>query len=93
MFTTSAAFGGDAMSVCGQIADRIYLDESDYITDTDFDLIFAISWECKDIGALFFSSTPIGARKCFWQCCTDPKMHFHEENEFRTQSSEQGYRH
>lgn len=36
MFTTSAAFGGDAMSVCGQIADRIYLDESDYITDTDF---------------------------------------------------------
>ena len=107
LFTTGAASGGGAMSVRGQTADRIYLDESDYMMDSDFDSILAIAGEREDIG-VFLSSTPTGARKRFWQCCTDPKMHFHEfhfpstcnpqwsakmEEEFRAQLSEQGYIH
>ena len=85
----------------------IYLDESDYLQDADFDSILAVAGERPGI-KVFLSSTPTGARKRFWQCCTDPKMHFKEfhypsmcnpqwgpkmEEEFRAQLSEQGYIH
>lgn len=75
--------------------------------DADFDSILMLAGERPDIG-VFLSSTPTGARKRFWQCCTDPKMHFKEfhfpsmcnpdwgpemEEEFRAQLSEAGYTH
>ena len=78
-----------------------------YMADADFDSILAIAGERPGI-KVFLSSTPTGARKRFWQCCTDPKMHFKEfhypstcnpqwgpkmEEEFRAQLSEQGYIH
>ena len=106
-FTTGAASGGGAASLRGQRADEIYLDESDYLADADFDSILAIAGERNDIG-IFLSSTPTGARKRFWQACTDPNMHFKQfhfpsmcnpnwgpkmEEQFRAQLSEQGYIH
>ena len=106
-FTTGASSGGGASSIRGQRADLILLDESDYMADADFDSILAIAGEREGIG-IFLSSTPTGARKRFWQCCTDPKMHFKEfhfpsmcnpqwgpkmEEEFRAQLSENGYTH
>ncbi len=106
-FTTGASSGGGATSVRGQRADEILLDESDYMMDSDFDSILAVAGEREGI-KVFLSSTPTGARKRFWQCCTDPKMHFKEfhfpsmcnpqwgpkmEEEFRAQLSEQGYVH
>lgn len=78
-----------------------------YMQDADFDSILMLAGERPDIG-VFLSSTPTGARKRFWQCCTDPKMHFKEfhfpsmcnpdwgpemEEEFRAQLSEAGYTH
>lgn len=106
-FTTGASSGGGAASVRGQRADEILLDESDYMQDADFDSILAIAGEREGI-KIFLSSTPTGARKRFWQCCTDPKMHFKEfhfpsmcnpnwgpkmEEEFRSMLSENGYVH
>ena len=106
-FTTGAGTGNGAVSFRGQRADSLYLDESDYMSDADFDSILAIAGEREGI-RVFLSSTPTGARKRFWQCCTDPKMHFKEfhypstcnpnwgpkmEEEFRAQLSEQGYVH
>lgn len=75
--------------------------------DEDFDSVLAIAAEREGI-RVFLSSTPTGARKRFWQCCTDPKLHFKEfhfpstcnpnwgpkmEEEFRAQLSESGYQH
>lgn len=106
-FTTGASSGGGAQSLRGQRSDSIYIDESDYLADADFDSILAIAGEREGI-KVFLSSTPTGARKRFWQCCTDPKMHFKQfhfpstcnpqwgpkmEEEFRAQLSEQGYIH
>lgn len=106
-FTTGASSGGGATSVRGQRADEVLLDESDYMADADFDSVLAVAGEREGI-KIFLSSTPTGARKRFWQCCTDPKMHFKEfhfpstcnpqwsakmEEEFRAQLSEQGYVH
>ena len=106
-FTTGASSGSGAASVRGQRADYLYLDESDYMSDADFDSILMLAGERSDIG-VFLSSTPTGARKRFWQCCTDPSMHFKEfhfpsmcnpnwgpqmEEEFRAQLSEAGYTH
>ena len=105
-FTTGAASGGGADNIRGQRADSIYLDESDYMNDSDFDSIMALQGERSGI-SVFLSSTPTGARKRFWKCCTDPKMHFKEfhypsmcnpdwspemEEEFRAQLSEAGYK-
>lgn len=78
-----------------------------YLANADFDAILAIAGEREGI-KVFLSSTPTGARKRFWQACTDPKMHFKQfhfpsmcnpqwgpkmEEEFRAQLSEQGYIH
>ena len=78
-----------------------------YMSNADFDSILAIAAEREGI-KVFLSSTPTGARKRFWQACTDPSMHFKEfhfpstcnpnwgpdmEEEFRSQLSEQGYIH
>lgn len=90
-----------------RVQKEIYIDESDYLADADFDSILAIAGERDNIG-IFLSSTPTGARKRFWQACTDPKMHFKQfhypsmcnpqwgpkmEEEFRATLSEQGYVH
>lgn len=77
------------------------------MNDSDFDSILAL--DAEGVGtSVFLSSTPTGARKRFWQCCTDPKMHFKEfhfpsmcnpnwnpemEEEFRAQLSQAGYTH
>ena len=44
-FTTGAASGGGADNIRGQRADAIYLDESDYMNDSDFDSIMALQGE------------------------------------------------
>ena len=106
-FTTGAASGGGADNIRGQRADAIYLDESDYMNDADFDSIMALQGERPGI-SVFLSSTPTGERKRFYQCCTDPKLGFKEfhypsmcnpdwspemEDEFRAQLSQAGYTH
>lgn len=106
-FTTGASSGRGGASIRGQRADRIYIDESDYMGDSDFDAVLMIAGERDDI-YVTLSSTPTGARKKFYQCCTDKRMHFKEfyfpsmcnpnwgprmEEEFRAQLSESGYIH
>ena len=105
--STGAGTSNGAVSLRGQRADAIALDESDYMNDEDFDSILAIAGEREGI-SIFLSSTPTGARKRFWQCCTDPKMGYKEfhypstlnpnwspkmEEEFRAQLSPSGYVH
>jgi replicative DNA helicase len=106
-FTTGARSGSAGASLRGQKADTIAIDESDYMADADFDAVLAIAAERQGI-KIFLSSTPTGARKMFYKCCTDPNMHFKEfyfpstcnpqwcdamEAEFRAILSETGYIH
>ena len=49
-FTTGASTGTGAANLRGQRADHLYLDESDYLSDSDFDSILAIAGERKGIG-------------------------------------------
>ena len=48
-FTTGAGTGNGAVSFRGQRADSLYLDESDYMSDADFDSILAIAGEREGI--------------------------------------------
>lgn len=106
-FTTGASSGTGGASIRGQRADWIYLDEVDYMNDSDFDSVLTIAGERDDIG-ITMSSTPTGRRGKFYQACTDPKLgfteHYHPsmhnpnwgpkmEAEFRALLSEQGYVH
>lgn len=106
-FTTGAGTGSAAGSVRGQKADRLYLDEMDYMNDADFDALIAIAAERDDITQLI-SSTPTGRRGKFWQICTDKNMGYEEyhfpstmnpnwneamEADFRNTLSPEGYVH
>lgn len=106
-FTTGAASGSGAASIRGQRADWVFMDEVDYMADSDFDTVTAIAAERSDIG-ITMSSTPTGKRSHFYAACTKPEMgyteHYHPsthnpnwgprmEAEFRAQLSEQGYIH
>ena len=72
--------------------------------DSDFDTIATIAAERPDI-TMFISSTPTGARKKFYECCTNKDLGYKEfhfpsscnpnwgpemEAEFRSQLSDQG---
>lgn len=104
-FTTGASSGSGGASIRGQRADYIYMDETDYMADSDFDTVTTIAAERNDIG-IFMSSTPTGKRSRFYEACVNKKLgfteHYHPsthnpnwcdemEAEFRAQLSEQGY--
>lgn len=106
-FTTGASSNSGAASLRGQKCDALYLDEMDYMGDSDFDTIATIAAERPDI-TMFISSTPTGARKKFYECCTNKELGYKEfhfpsscnpnwcpemEAEFRSQLSDQGYVH
>lgn len=106
-FTTGVSSKSGAASLRGQKCDALYLDEMDYMGDSDFDTIATIAAERPDI-TMFISSTPTGARKKFYECCTNKSLGYKEfhfpstcnpnwgptmEAEFREQLSDQGYVH
>lgn len=106
-FTTGVSSNSGAASLRGQKCDALYLDEMDYMGDSDFDTIATIAAERPDI-TVFISSTPTGARKKFYECCTDKSLGYKEfhfpstcnpnwcpemEAEFRSQLSNQAYVH
>lgn len=106
-FTTGASSGSGGASIRGQKADYIYMDEVDYMTESDFDTVTTIAAERNDIG-IFLSSTPTGKRSKFYEACMNKKMgyteHFHPsthnpnwdermESEFRAQLTPSGYIH
>lgn len=77
------------------------------MADNDFDTISTIAAERPDI-TVFMSSTPTGARKKFYECCTNKSLGYKEfhfpsscnpnwgpemEAEFRSSLSAQGYVH
>lgn len=106
-FTAGTRSGQGGASLRGQRADLIYMDEADYLNDTEIEAIVAIALERPDI-QIALTSTPTGKRGFFYKACTDPAMGYKEfytpstalpgwnrkmEEEFRAMFSEVGYQH
>lgn len=77
-FTAGTRSGAEGGSLRGQGADWIYMDEVDYMTDADFETIYAIALEAPERIGVWISSTPTGRRGMFWKVCTMKEMGWHE---------------
>lgn len=105
-FTAGSRSGGEGSSLRGQAADWIYMDEVDYMSDADFEAIYAISLEAPERIGVWISSTPTGRRGKFYDACqSDSWREFHYastvspewseemEAELRTLFSGEAYKH
>jgi hypothetical protein len=106
-FTSGTRTGSKSVGIRGQDAHAIFLDEADYLGDSDFEAILAILASRADC-YLWASSTPTGKREMYWRWCTDKQLGFKEfhypssvsplwtpETEMleRSMYSDQGYAH
>ncbi len=106
-FTAGTRSGAAGGSLRGQAADWLYMDEVDYMTDADFETIYAIALEAPRRIGVWISSTPTGRRGKFWATCqkgsgwkqfyypsmVNPEWDESMEKELRGMFSEQGYIH
>jgi hypothetical protein len=106
-FTAGTRSGAAGGSLRGQAADWLYMDEVDYMTDDDFETIYAIALEAPERIGVWISSTPTGRRGKFWAACqpdsgwtefyyptmVNPEWSPAMERELRGMFSEQGYIH
>lgn len=106
-FTAGTRSGAAGGSLRGQAADWLYMDEVDYMTDDDFETIYAIALEAPSRIGVWISSTPTGRRGKFWAACQEdsgwtefyyptmvnPEWDDRMEKELRGMYSEQGYTH
>ena len=107
-FTAGTRSGAEGGSLRGQAAQFLYLDELDYMTEADFETIYAIALADPKNIKVWCSSTPTGKRSTFWKLCTgaipgwkefyypimrNPEWSPEMEAQLRGQYSEQGYIH
>lgn len=107
-FTAGTRSGAEGGSLRGQAAQFLYLDELDYMTEADFEAIYAIALADPKNIKVWCSSTPTGKRSTFWKLCTgvipgwkefyypimrNPEWSPEMEAQLRGQYSEQGYIH
>jgi len=72
-FTTGSKSKGEGATLRGQGANKIYLDESDYLGEGDYKAIMPILHEDVD-RSIIASSTPTGKREQFFDWCFDSPM-------------------
>lgn len=108
-FTSGMRSGGKSDVARGQEAHVIVLDEMDYMHNDDLDALYAMlqkTAEDQPDKVLIGASTPTGRREKFWEWCRNPRFKEfwfpsyanpffskEQEDEFREQYSEMGYRH
>lgn len=108
-FTSGMRSGGKSDVARGQEAHVIVLDEMDYMHTDDLDALYAMlqkTAEDQPDKILIGASTPTGRRERFWEWCRsdrfsefwfpsycNPFFSKEQEDEFREQYSEIGYRH
>ena len=76
-FTSGTRTGGKSVGIRGQDAHMILIDEADYLSESDFEVILAIQASRPDV-KIWASSTPTGRRDMFWRFCTDQELGFKE---------------
>jgi len=108
-FTSGMRSGGKSDVARGQEAHLIILDEMDYMHENDLDALYAMLQKTAEDQAdkvMIGASTPTGRREKFWEWCNsnrfqefwfpsyvNPFFSKEQEDEFREQYSELGYRH
>lgn len=106
-FTAGTRSGAQGGSLRGQRADWLYMDEVDYMTDQDFETIYAIALEAPERIGVWISSTPTGRRGKFYDACNNkklwkefyfpsqvnPEYNDNMEAEFRSMFSQVAYEH
>jgi replicative DNA helicase len=108
-FTSGMRSGGKSDVARGQEAHLIILDEMDYMHADDLDALYAMlqkTAEDQPDKMMIGASTPTGRREKFWEWCRserfqefwfpsycNPYFSKDQEDEFREQYSESGYRH
>jgi len=108
-FTSGMRSGGKSDVARGQEAHLIILDEMDYMHSGDLDALYAMlqkTTEDQPDKVMIGASTPTGRREKFWEWCNssrfqefwfpsyvNPFFSKEQEDEFREQYSEIGYRH
>ena len=106
-FTSGTRTGSKSTGIRGQDAHMILIDEADYLSESDFEVILAIQASRPDV-QIWASSTPTGKRDMFWRFCTEselgykefhfpssvsPSWNVHTEKLQRAQYSDAGYKH
>ena len=106
-FTAGTRTGSKSTGIRGQDAHMILIDEADYLSESDFEVILAIQASRPDV-LIWASSTPTGKRELFWRFCTDQELGYKEfhfpssvspswsiqtERLERAQYSDAGYKH
>lgn len=90
LFTAGTRSGSEGGSLRGQKASWLYMDEVDYMTDKDFEAIYAITFEAPKRIGVMVASTPTGKRGMFYKLCTQmglnqkPKMNDRNFYDMRT---------
>lgn len=74
LFTAGTRSGSEGGSLRGQKASWLYMDEVDYMTDKDFEAIYAITFEAPKRIGVMVASTPTGRRGMFYKLCTDMQL-------------------
>jgi len=76
-FTAGTRTGSKSTGIRGQDAHMILMDEADYLSSSDFEVILAIQASRPDV-RIWASSTPTGKREMFWRFCSDPELGYKE---------------
>jgi len=76
-FTSGTRTGSKSTGIRGQDAHMILIDEADYLSPSDFEVILAIQASRPDV-KIWASSTPTGKREMFWRFCTDHELGYKE---------------
>ena len=106
-FTSGTRTGSKSTGIRGQDAHMILIDEADYLSTSDFEVILAIQASRPDV-LIWASSTPTGKREMFWRFCAEAQLGYKEfhfpssvspswsiqtERIERAQYSDAGYKH
>ena len=76
-FTSGTRTGSKSTGIRGQDAHAIFIDEADFLSPSDFEVILAILASRPDC-YLWASSTPTGKREMYWRWCSEPELGFKE---------------
>ena len=79
LYTAGSRSGAEGGNMRGQKASWLYMDEADYLTDKDFEAIYAITLEAPKRIGVMMASTPTGRRGKFYQACKELKFNQEEE--------------
>lgn len=79
LYTAGTRSGAEGGSMRGQKASWLYMDEVDYLSDKDFEAIYAITLEAPKRIGIMCASTPTGRRGTFYNICKNPNMKINQE--------------